>query len=260
MAPLHIYNSLAFLVPTFLVLLGGLAEFAFAVPLLAEPPLAERSANSTRLAKRFDGARFSFYDAGLGACGEVNSNSDFIVALNIAQWDNKAHCGETITISFGGKTARAKIMDLCPGCPYGGLDLTRGLFSYFASQDLGIIHGTWNFGSAGGAPAPRPTTTSMRHTTSRTSSLTRPSTTYTHSRTSTTTPPPTPSTSTHATSRTTTLALTTTSTTLSSDGTVPTAIASAGESAQPDAIQQLAFILLRLGAMIAHFAKENEGA
>lgn len=42
----------------------------------------------------------------------------------------------------------------CPGCPPDGLDLTPGLFSYFASEDAGVIYGSWNFG--GDAPAPKP--------------------------------------------------------------------------------------------------------
>ena len=60
-----------------------------AVPFASERSVAKISANATRLAKRFDGARFTFYDAGLGACGEVNSNSDFVRTL--------------ITFSLGGR-------------------------------------------------------------------------------------------------------------------------------------------------------------
>lgn len=30
------------------------------------------------LVRRYEGSRFSFYDAGLGACGIVNSGSDFV--------------------------------------------------------------------------------------------------------------------------------------------------------------------------------------
>ena len=30
------------------------------------------------LEKRFEGARFTYYDAGLGACGEWNTNADFV--------------------------------------------------------------------------------------------------------------------------------------------------------------------------------------
>ena len=33
---------------------------------------------SRDLERRFEGARFTFYDAGLGACGKRNSNSDFV--------------------------------------------------------------------------------------------------------------------------------------------------------------------------------------
>jgi hypothetical protein len=38
----------------------------------------EQNVTSRALEKRFDGARFSFYDAGLGACGKPNSGSDFV--------------------------------------------------------------------------------------------------------------------------------------------------------------------------------------
>jgi hypothetical protein len=46
----------------------------------------------------------------------------------------------------------------CPGCPYGGLDLTEGLFKFFADESAGIIYGEWDFGGAP-APAPSPTPT-----------------------------------------------------------------------------------------------------
>ncbi|KAJ3553350.1 hypothetical protein NP233_g12665 [Leucocoprinus birnbaumii] len=63
------------------------------------------------LEKRFDNGRFSFYDAGLGACGIVNSGSDFIVALNSAQFDQGGWCFKKITISIGGKSTEATITD-----------------------------------------------------------------------------------------------------------------------------------------------------
>jgi len=42
---------------------------------------------NTQLEKRNDGVRFTYYPAGLGACGIVNVASDFIVALNSAQFN-----------------------------------------------------------------------------------------------------------------------------------------------------------------------------
>ncbi|KAL0579970.1 hypothetical protein V5O48_002054 [Marasmius crinis-equi] len=117
-------------------------------------PVRGRSLNPTLddrdLQKRFDNSRFTFYAPGLGACGGTNSESDFIVALNAPQWDGGSHCGQTITISYNGKSTSAQIVDLCPSCAFGALDLSPSLFSFFASQDLGVIQGSWDFGGNGG--------------------------------------------------------------------------------------------------------------
>ncbi|KAH9007264.1 RlpA-like double-psi beta-barrel-protein domain-containing protein-containing protein, partial [Lactarius hatsudake] len=96
----------------------------------------------------------TYFVDGTGACGHFNRPSDFIVALNSAQYDAGNYCGMTITMTYGGKSTQAVIMDRasipssalgCPGCPYGGLDLSQGLFSFFASTDLGTIFGEWVF-------------------------------------------------------------------------------------------------------------------
>ena len=100
-------------------------------------------------------ARLTWYEVGLGACGKVNVATDFIVAMNIPQFGPGypgPNCGKTITITANGKTTKAKVMDKCPICPQGGLDLSRGLFNYFASLDVGVLSGTWSFddGTGGG--------------------------------------------------------------------------------------------------------------
>lgn len=61
-------------------------------------------------------------------------------------------------MTYNGKSTSATIMDECPGCPYGGLDLSRGLFNFFASESEGVLYGTWNF--AGDSQPPPATTTS----------------------------------------------------------------------------------------------------
>ncbi|KAH7923027.1 hypothetical protein BV22DRAFT_1016204 [Leucogyrophana mollusca] len=93
----------------------------------------------------FNDARFTYFYDGLGACGITSLPTDFIVALNSDQYGNGAHCFETITISFGGKTAQAQIVDECPGCPYGGLDFSVGLFEYFSPLSVGVLDGEWSF-------------------------------------------------------------------------------------------------------------------
>lgn len=120
--------------------------------------LAQRARGDVNIHKRaFDNARFTFYDVGLGACGQYSSPGDFIVALNVIQYGGGypgPQCFKSITISYGGKTAQATIMDECMGCPYGGLDFSAGLFSYFASEDNGVIYGSWWFNDGGSEPTP----------------------------------------------------------------------------------------------------------
>lgn len=158
---------------------------------LASAPLVGRDSSvalarrgETSLQKRFDNARFSFYDAGLGACGGYNSGSDFIVALNHIQYNSGDYCGKTITITCEDKTTQATIVDECMECPYGALDFSRGLFDFFASESLGYIYGSWIVGSEEPKPSPTPT---PKPTPSTTKNIPTPTLTPTSTKTSTTT-------------------------------------------------------------------------
>ncbi|KAF7338437.1 hypothetical protein MVEN_02069500 [Mycena venus] len=163
--------------------------------------LAKR-AKGDILEKRYSGARWTFYSTGQGACGGWNTDSDFIVALNQQTFGYSypsPYCWKKISMTYNGKTTTAQITDSCPGCPDGGLDLSPGLFSFFASQDEGVIYGSWEFvdgsggGGGGGGGDDQPTTTkttTTHHTTPTTTSTTHhttPTTTYTP-------PPPDPTT------------------------------------------------------------------
>jgi hypothetical protein len=101
-----------------------------------------------------DSGEFSWYDAGLGACGGTNSANDFIVALSVQSWDGGSHCNEQVTITANGKTTTATIVDECMGCPPNKLDMSTGLFQFFGGLDLGIMHGSWSSGSGGGSAPP----------------------------------------------------------------------------------------------------------
>lgn len=160
---------------------------------------------SLPLNKRSFSGQFTYFDDGMGACGQESQPGDFIVALNSGQYDGGKYCGETITITYNGKTTQAKIMDECPGCGDGGLDMSTGLFKFFASESVGVLEGTWSFGSSGGGgggdttsakPTTHTTSTAQKTSTKPTTTWT-PTTTSTHSSTHTTT---TSSSSSHATS------------------------------------------------------------
>ncbi|KAL5494560.1 hypothetical protein ACEPAI_21 [Sanghuangporus weigelae] len=109
------------------------------------------TAPAVDLEKRaFDNARLTYYDitTGVTACGGTYSNSAQVVALNGEQFGSGypgPYCGKEIRITANGKTYNANIVDKCPGCPYAGLDLTEGLFSEFASLDVGVLTGSWDY-------------------------------------------------------------------------------------------------------------------
>ncbi|KAJ9104148.1 hypothetical protein QFC19_004132 [Naganishia cerealis] len=129
--------------------------------------------------KRGFGGRATYYATGLGACGEVSSDSDFIVALNTPQFGGGypgPNCFKQIQISANGKTAMATIMDQCPGCGYGDLDMSPSLFNHFADPAVGVFQMSWDF-AGGAAPAPEPKSTYVAPTTSSTPEPT-PTSTY----------------------------------------------------------------------------------
>lgn len=88
--------------------------------------------------------RGTFYDAGLGACGRTNTASDLIVALNQDQYTANKWCFKKIRITANGITCDAEIVDMCPGCPFGALDMSKALFHHFAEFDAGVIYVKWH--------------------------------------------------------------------------------------------------------------------
>ncbi|KAJ7364651.1 RlpA-like double-psi beta-barrel-protein domain-containing protein-containing protein, partial [Mycena albidolilacea] len=72
-------------------------------------------------------ATYYYPGGGFGACGWPINDWDMAVALGPDHWDNGAHCGQQITVTFGGTTICAIVADECPGCQVpNGIDLTQG--------------------------------------------------------------------------------------------------------------------------------------
>ncbi|KAK6907494.1 hypothetical protein I203_101488 [Kwoniella mangroviensis CBS 8507] len=140
----------------------------------------------------------TFYYTGLGACGQYSKDSDYMVALNSAQYGSGypgPQCFKGITIQANGNTVSGvTIMDECPTCGYGSLDLSPGLFKQFASEDAGVISITWWFNddsSEATTTSQTPTSTYVAPTSTYnppTSTWVEPTSTYTPP-TSTWTPP-----------------------------------------------------------------------
>ncbi|KAI1348211.1 riboflavine-aldehyde-forming enzyme [Xylaria sp. FL0043] len=85
----------------------------------------------------------TYYYPGLGACGGTNGNNDAVVALSPGDYNGK--CGKTIKIHRNGKTASAKVVDKCPGCGGGSIDVSPAVFQSLANLDQGRVHVDWEF-------------------------------------------------------------------------------------------------------------------
>ncbi|KAI0041588.1 hypothetical protein FA95DRAFT_1526387 [Auriscalpium vulgare] len=126
-----------------LCFLASAASLSAAAPPEARSP--DVTGSSLELSKRFDDATLTYYNVGLGACGQVDVASDYVVALDSAQWSGGAHCFQRINITANGKSAVATIVDDCADCSDTGLDLSTGLFQFFAPLSAGELQGTCNF-------------------------------------------------------------------------------------------------------------------
>ncbi|KAM0753881.1 barwin-like endoglucanase [Meredithblackwellia eburnea MCA 4105] len=86
-------------------------------------------------------------DGNPGACGNYNSDSALIVALQ-SQLYSQSYCGKTVVITntANGKSVTATVADECPGCATKySLDLSTGAFDSIGSADTGVLSISWYF-------------------------------------------------------------------------------------------------------------------
>ncbi|OWT35788.1 hypothetical protein J008_06562 [Cryptococcus neoformans] len=97
--------------------------------------------------------RATFYSpsVGIGACGWQNTDEELVVALNAPQYALNAdhNCGQSVRITNeqNGNQEIAKVVDLCPGCNDGDLDMSPALFGALNNNDFdqGVFPISWNF-------------------------------------------------------------------------------------------------------------------
>ncbi|CAG8597826.1 17118_t:CDS:1, partial [Dentiscutata heterogama] len=88
----------------------------------------------------------TFYNTALGAGGITSNDNQLVAALPAAVYDTLipggnpnacTACGKTCTVCYQGKSVDVTIVDRCPSCKSGDIDLSPAAFSKLASQDLG---------------------------------------------------------------------------------------------------------------------------
>lgn len=117
----------------------GLAEGTYPVflPLIlrAEP------ANTNPV---HEGIATYYYATGAGACSFDPSPDDLMVAaMNADEYDQAAYCGAYINVTGRKGSVVVRIVDLCPGCDAGHLDLSQEAFAQIDNLSAGRVPITW---------------------------------------------------------------------------------------------------------------------
>ena len=89
--------------------------------------------------------RATYYDFadGTGACGFDATADPMIGAMNQLDYDGSAACGACAAIEAGSAAITVRVVDLCPECPEGAIDLSPGAFAELAPLDQGVVDISW---------------------------------------------------------------------------------------------------------------------
>jgi expansin (peptidoglycan-binding protein) len=95
----------------------------------------------------------TFYNTGLGSCGVTSNDNQAIAALNYIQMANSANpnknpnCGKKIKITnvANSKSVTVTVLDTCPTCASGSIDMSPSAFAQIAALSTGRIKISWSW-------------------------------------------------------------------------------------------------------------------
>ncbi len=88
----------------------------------------------------------TYYDAhSANACGLSLSGSDYLVAAMNGDQYKKSLCGKCARVKGPKGEVIVEIVDLCPGCSMGDLDLSEEAFAEISPLSAGRVKITWSY-------------------------------------------------------------------------------------------------------------------
>ncbi|PFH56422.1 hypothetical protein XA68_16532 [Ophiocordyceps unilateralis] len=79
----------------------------------------------------------TWYEPGLGACGETSLKEDAIVAVSPSYFDRHDACSRKLRVTYHGASLDLRVVDRCAGCAVNDLDLSPSAFKHLVG-DLGV--------------------------------------------------------------------------------------------------------------------------
>jgi expansin (peptidoglycan-binding protein) len=89
----------------------------------------------------------TYYNAtGAGNCGfDATPNDLMVCAMNDTEYDTASVCGAAIRITGPKGEVTVRIVDRCPECPRGNVDLSKQAFAKIADTIQGRVAITWSY-------------------------------------------------------------------------------------------------------------------
>ena len=88
----------------------------------------------------------TYYAAdGSGNCSFEAGPAVMIAAMNDSDYADAAACGACVEVTGPDGTIVVRVVDRCPGCPAGDIDLSEAAFPMIAAKELGRVPISWRY-------------------------------------------------------------------------------------------------------------------
>ncbi len=111
------------------------------------PDLGDAAGPACTAAADASTGKATYYDAdGTGSCSFDAGTTDgnLVAALNDEDWNHAGLCGACAAVTGPMGTVTVRIVDKCPGCASGDLDLSREAFAKVAQLSAGRVPINWH--------------------------------------------------------------------------------------------------------------------
>lgn len=106
-------------------------------------PLPQQPGSTPAIGQKQTGNATYYAADGRGACSYDASSDLMVAAMNAPQYGNSEPCGMCVEVTGPKGTIVVRIVDLCPECPSGHLDLSEQAFVRIGERAAGQIPISW---------------------------------------------------------------------------------------------------------------------